>query len=104
MGLEEEETLPEWDGGVGERRGRGILVRTTRTGEGPQRQPCTEGSGNSEWLAVVGTQDVCRLVVGHETGEVETAQWRDMKATTATSIYGQPSRKALDTHHFSNSK
>lgn len=84
-------------------RCRDILVRPEQA-KAPKGKSCTEGSGNSEWLAVVGTQDVCRPVVGNETGEVETTPWRDMKATRATSIYGQQSREALDIHHFSYSE
>lgn len=42
----------------------------------PRVKTVQKVQGNNEWLAAVGTQDVCRLVVGNETGEVETTQQR----------------------------
>ena len=100
LGLEEEEGLPKC---VGEGAGTFLSERQEWT-KAPKGENCTEGSGNNEWLAAVGTQDVCRLVVGNETGEVETMQQRGMKAPRATSIYREQSREALDMHHFSYSK
>lgn len=100
LGLEEEEVLPKC---VGEGAGT-FLSERPEWAKAPKGENCTEGSGNNEWLAVVGTQDVCRLVVGNETGEVETTQWRGMKAPRATSIYREQSREPLDMHHFSYSK
>lgn len=82
LGLEEEEVLLKC---MGKRAGTFLLERP-EWAKAPKGENCTEGSGKNEWLAVVGTQDVCRLVVGNETGEVETTQWRDMKTPRATSI------------------
>lgn len=66
----------------------------------PKSKNCTEVSGNSERFTVVGTQDVCRLLVGNATGEVGTNQQRVLKATKATSIYRWSNRGALDMLHF----
>lgn len=95
LGLEEEEVLPKC---VGEGAGT-FLSERLEWAKAPKGENCTEGSGNNEW-----EQDVCRLVVGNETGEVETTQWRGMKAPRATSIYREQSREPLDMHHFSYSK
>lgn len=42
-----------------------FLEERQEQGKSPKGKSCTEGSGNREWFAVVGTQDV--LVVGNET-------------------------------------